>query len=209
MKRKCAATAVFMLTAAGLSVWLLYPDLLAGLGDYLVVDEEAGPVDVVVSGTLTEKVLRCYRGGTCKKIFVPVGTSPLPTYRKVKQLDAELSFREAARENGVDERDVHFLRFPYDGARDFCAFFEKTFAERKIESALFLVNYYNTRRFRFYLDRSGISAKTYVQPLRSAAAYRPEMERWWEKTTLANYYLGEYLRIFHYYFNKALWTPGF
>lgn len=208
MKYKCAAVAVLMFIATGLLAWGFYPSLMTGLGNYLVVDEEAGPVDAVVSSVLSAKVLKCYRQGTCKKIFVPVLVSSQPTYREVKQLDAESMFREAARANGVDEKAIDFFRFSYDGAGDFCRYFEKVFAERKIRSALFLFNYYNTRGFRFYFDRFHIPATIYVQPSGYDTAYRQELENWWDKTTLANYFLSEYMRMFYYYFNKALWTPG-
>ena len=76
---------------------------------------------------------------------------------------------------------------------------------QKVKSVLFLTRFYKTQRYKLSFNR--LSEETnihiYVEP--AFKLYKHKLDRWWEKTTYANYFLSEYIRMFNFYFNKLLW----
>ena len=63
-----------------------------------------------------------------------------------------------------------------------------------------------TEKFQFYFKRFlNPEITIQVKPLESK--YRHLLEHWISNTGLSNVYLDQYLIMFHYYFNKILWTP--
>lgn len=202
--RKILALTVF----AGVVLWAAYPTVLYRLGIFLVVDEDVETVDAVVTSRITSKVVACYKSGGCKKVFIKFEKTGRETWMAFKQGGREERVRKRAAEMGIDDKDLFFLQVHHKDNLQHARFFKNFFARHKIRSALFLLPDHKTRRYRFYFDRyfqnAGIAA--YVQP--DSVNYEPKFERWWEQTTLANFFLDEYLRIAWYLFNKLLWSSA-
>ena len=124
----------------------------------------------------------------------------------LKQFRSETSIRVRARKLGIKDEDLYLLYTELDNDLWAAQTFVKFFSEKKIHSVLFLSSYYTTRRHRFYfnLSLSGSETAVYVQP----SEKKSSIYGWWKKTTNANYFLGEYLRMGWYLFNKILWTSA-
>ncbi|MEC7640560.1 MAG: hypothetical protein VYC17_00240 [Nitrospinota bacterium] len=202
MKSKGFVAGMALLVAAAMAA----PRVLNGLGTFLVVEERADKVDAVVTGWIPGKTLDCYLQGQCKKIIVALPQLAPESWLALQWMRSEKSVRENAREAGVKDEDLYLLFVEAENDLRRAQRFAEFFDEKKIRSVLFLSSYYKTRRNRFYFDRSleGNETVVYVQPYEAV----PDIHDWWKQTTYANFFLGEYLRIGWYFFNKLLWTSA-
>lgn len=197
-----------LIILAGLGFLALFfsrETVLYKVGTYLVVDQVAGRVDVAVTPAIKEKVVQCYRAGGCRKVLVVVFNSGR-TWKGGTKLDTEQDVKAQGEQAGISRDDLMVITRSQDDVQYFNSL-KKLFVEKDLHSAVFYVGYYRGRRHRFYLDRYFDGVTTYVQPINSNADYMRNFDRWWENTILDNLFIDEYLRMFFYYFNKALLTP--
>lgn len=197
------------LTGFGFLVMLLFifrETALYKIGTFLVIDQDAGIVDAVVSSSLGEKVVQCYKLGNCRKIVLTLS----PIHRQWKGLPQDFTEEEVrgqAEKIGIKNMDLIIVVRPVDKIQLYHLLGE-LFLENDIHSAVFYTGYYRGRRWRFYLDRyfdqPGIV--TYVQTNELNKDYMRNFDRWWENTILDNQFLDEYLSMLFYYFNKVLWS---
>ena len=202
MKSKYLVTGLFFFILVGVSS----PWVLQRLGTFLVVDEEVDEVDAVVAGGFFEKVFVCYKQNRCKKVIVVLHKKPLENWLVLKRVQSENAIRNRARQAGIKEEDFYLLYIKSTNYLHWAKELEKFFEEKKISSVLFLSSYFKTRRHRFYYSLSffGNKVVVYVQPSEEV----PSLNAWWKKSTYANYFLSEYIRMGWYFFNKLLWTSA-
>lgn len=197
-----------LIILAGLGLLALFffrESVLYKVGTYLVVDQVAGRVDVAVTPAIKEKVVQCYQAGGCRKVLVVVFTSGRTWKKAGTKLNAEQEVREQGAQAGINSDDLIVITRPRDDAQYFGSL-KKLFIDEDLHSAVFYVGYHRGRRYRFYLDRYFDGVATYVQTINSNTDYMRNFDRWWENTILDNLFIDEYLRMFFYYFNKALLT---
>lgn len=181
--------------------------ILFKLGSFLMVDQPASKVDAaIVLGSITPKVAKCYQKGDCPRIYVLM-ENVTDTWKVLRKIDFEDIVRKQARDRGIKETDLVFLKPRLIGAFQSAEFLKNLFQKNNIRSAVFFLPYYKTRNQRFYLDRyvtqPGLSL--YVQPLDNQDS--TAFDRWWENTMLDNLFADEYMEILFYYVNKLLWSP--
>lgn len=186
----------------------VFPRVLYRLGTFLAVAENAGTVDAVVISHSAEKAFACYRRGRCKKVVIATQKTTRPDWQALKSLNSEDTIRQQARRAGIRDEDLYLLHLAADNDVQNARTLKTFFAKKKIRSALFLFSFYKTRRHRFFFDRvfGGGAITAYVQPYKDD--YHAAFGHWWQKTTYANYFLGEYLTMAWYVFNKLLWTSA-
>jgi len=172
-------------------------------GTFLVVDETASRADLAVTVAVTPRVIQCYREGRCGKILVLTGNYR-NRWRALRKYDPGARAREKALKNGIKPEDIEILEADVGDGRRFARFLSGRVSRENVRSAVFFCSYYQTRRFRFYLDRGFSRPETtvFVRPVEQL--YRDRFHRWWENTMLDNLFLEEYLRMGFYYFNKLL-----
>ncbi|MFQ5672672.1 MAG: hypothetical protein ACE5G9_06215 [Nitrospinales bacterium] len=187
---------------------MIFPRVLHQAGAFLLVTEEAAAVDAVVTNRFVGKALTCYKQGRCKKVVVATQKNSRPNWSALRALDSEDAIRKRARRAGIRDEDLYLLRVTADNDLRKAQAFKAFFAKKKIRAALFLFSFYKTRRHRFFFDRvfDGSEITVYVQPYKNDS--RAAFEHWWRKTTYANYFMGEYLTMAWYAFNKLLWTSA-
>ena len=188
---------------------IMYPSIMYRVGIYLVVDEESGPVEVLVASHLDQKTLNYYRTGKCKKIYLILKESHENVWKAIYRLKRETNLRKIAIGSGMDPSDLVVIKKSNDYQGKKSKYIYDLLKEHGVQSALVLARFYKTRRYRSDFDRfvDGDVIRISVQPTDSL--YRDKLHRWWEKTTYANYFLSEYLRMFYYYFNRLLLTDLF
>ena len=189
-------------------VGIMFPSLMYRLGTFLVVDEKAPPVDAVVTGWVTDKVIQCYQTGRCRKIFLIRNKESPPTWKALSRLKLQSSLKEIVRKSRIKDSD-YFIFFQDETSKNKFKFIYKILREHEARSALILARYYKTRRYRFFMDRYEGKKEfaVYIQPQKDQ--YLSNFDRWWEHTAFSNYFLTEYLRIAYFYFNQILWTRLF
>ena len=189
----------------GILTWILFPSLMHRLGLFLIVIEEAPMVDALVIFGIDRQRIQCYKEGQCNKVFVFQSKITSPTWRELIRTK-ELNYLEKlVFDLGIKKSDISFF-FIDRSQENKINYVYQILRHQGIQSALILTEYYKTRRFRFYLDRYQKEAELvlYVQPLNEH--FISNLDRWWEHTALANYFLSEYIRIAYYYFKKFFWV---
>jgi hypothetical protein len=186
-----------------LAFYLLAPKILTGVGKFLLV-EDALPANVVaISPALSEKIATAYHKGEISKIYVFVGDHRR-SWKALRKFDFNRWVMDRAKEFSIKQEAIQVIHSNLDvspGAMKTLAHF---LAEEKIVSAVVLIPYYQTRGFRFFMDRAlGVGAESlYVQALMEHS--EDNFDHWWLNTALDNLYLDQYLKIFCYYFNEVL-----
>ena len=177
--------------------------ILTPLGSYLFVDEQVEQVDAVVSGEVTDKVIRLYKNKKVKKIILLI-MDDSDTWKELRKVDKEKELRKKIRQAGLPEKDILIFRAELKSALEAVRFLKGHFIKNNIHSVLIFVPGYQTRKYRFYLDRylSDSAIATFVQSLKEDS--RPSLEGWWKNTVLANYFLDLYLEMGYFYFHKIL-----
>lgn len=181
--------------------------LLYKVGEFLLVDQPASnKVDVAVTPRITRKVTQCYLDGNCGKIYV-VMEDFSDTWKILRSLDWDKIMRQEARVKGIKDTDLVVLKPHLSGVKEYAEYLKKLFSENNVKSSIFFQSYYQTRKFRLYLDHyfADSEVATFVQPLEND--YSANFVRWWENTMLDNLFASEYFAMAYYYFNKMLWSP--
>jgi len=195
----------FLLAAAAALV-MFHSALLRNIGIFLVVEETvAEPVDAVLTWTINEKVSICYRAGQCKKIYILLEDYQR-SWKALRSFDVRGWHLKNAERLEISKDDLVFINNELGDAVDAGGYLRRLFAEREIRSAILLVPYFQTRTYRFFLDRNENwdpdRGRIFIQPLEKD--YAEQFDCWWLNTGLDNLYLDQYLRIGWYYFNKLL-----
>ena len=186
-------------------VGIMYPSLMYQIGTHLTIYEPFEQVEIVVASWVNDTVIDCYKEKRCKRILIVRKTVQENTWKSILRLKSKSNQKQLALKRGIIESDIEFFNFNPDRDGNRAEFIIRLLKDREIRSALILVRFFKTRRYRFYFDRLYRDyniVQIFVQPV--FKDYKKNLIRWWEKTTYANYFLSEYLRIGYYYFNKTL-----
>lgn len=204
MKFKSFIKFILALGVIFLGLYFSAEKILTPLGSYLFVDEQVEQVDAVVSGEVTDKVIGLYKNKKVKKIFLLIREDS-DTWKELRKVDKEKKLKKKIRQAGLPEKDILIFRAELKSALEMVRSLKDYFVKNNIHSALILLPGYQTRKYRFYLDRylSDSRIATFVQSLNTDGP--PSLEGWWKNTVLANYFLDQYLEMGYFYFHKILW----
>ncbi|PIQ98787.1 MAG: hypothetical protein COV66_12840 [Nitrospinae bacterium CG11_big_fil_rev_8_21_14_0_20_45_15] len=188
--------------------YLLAPKVLTGLGKFLLVEDALPASLVAISPALSEKIATAYRKGEVSRIYVFVGDHRR-SWKALRKFDFNRWVMDRAKEFGIKEEAIQVVRRNLDVSPEAMKTLAHFLAEEKIISAVVFSPYYQTRGFRFFMDRAlGVGAESlYVQSLMKHS--EENFDHWWLNTALDNLYLDQYLKIFCYYFNEVLGTSIF
>ena len=182
----------------------MHPSIMYLIGSWLVVSEETGPVEALVTDHLNMKVKNYYRTRKTQKVYLILQKNNNSVWKAFGDIKRETDLKKIAIASGLDPLDLVFIR---NQGNDWQMKLEKIYLflkTKKVRSALILTKFYKTRRYRLFFDRlkekDGINIL--VQP--DNPLYKEKLKLWWKKTTYSNYFLSEYVRMFYHYFKKIL-----
>ena len=191
-----------------LAFYLFTPKVLTGLGEFLLV-EEALPAEVVaITPALSEKIASAYHKGEISTIYVFVGDHRR-SWKALRKFDFNRWVMDRANEFNIKEGAIQVVHSNLDVSPDAMKTLAHFLEKEKIVSAVVFIPYYQTRGFRFFMDRAlGVGAESlYVQAMMGNS--EENFDHWWLNTALDNLYLDQFLKIFCYYFNELLGTSIF
>lgn len=187
----------------------LAPKIMTEMGEFLLVDEIHSEKLPALTPALSEKISESFHKGEISKIYVFVGNHE-HSWKALRNFDFNNWVNKRADLFNIDRNAIQVVKSGLDFSPNEINNLLNFLTKNNIDSARLYVPYYQTRAFRFYMDRAfdgGEEDLLYVQPLNK----NPEknFQKWWLNTALDNLFLDQYLKIFWYYFNVALGESAF
>ncbi|MFH1826370.1 MAG: YdcF family protein [bacterium] len=178
-------------------LYFAYPFFLQGLGNFLIVDDQLKPADIIVvlsgmgNGERTRQAVELYKKGFAPKLLMSGG----PIYLQVTYASL---MRQRARYLGVPDQDI-LLEQESESTMENAIFSLPQILELKAKSVIVVTSPYHTRRakrtFRKALAGTGIDVL--VSSVKDSM-YKPE--KWWLIHEDTQAVAHEYLSMVFYFF---------
>ena len=190
------------------SIFVVFPDLiLTPIGDYLVIDDELSPADVihVIAGEdyRTDYAIRLYQQGKAKEIFFTGGWCDIHHY-KHGQHGLERALAQGVPADAIAYDDTP-VKSTFDEALLLKAYLNEN--PTTIRSVIVVSDPFHMRRARWTYRRvfgEDIEVEMAPVPLEQT----PYQKRWWEDYTSREYVKDEYKKFIYYVARYQLsWGP--
>jgi uncharacterized SAM-binding protein YcdF (DUF218 family) len=189
-------------------IFVLFPDLiLSPIGDYLVIDDELSPAEIihVIAGEdyRTDYAIWLYQQGKAKEIFFTGGWCDIHHY-KHGQHGLERALAQGVPADAIAYDDAPVMS-TYDEALRLKAYLAES--PSPVRSVIVVSDPFHMRRARWTYRRvlgKDIEVRMAPVPLEQT----PYQKRWWEDYRSREYVKDEYKKFFYYIARYQLsWGP--
>jgi uncharacterized SAM-binding protein YcdF (DUF218 family) len=204
---KCILIIPVIVVLLGAVLFLLHERILLAIGDFLVVQDDLHPADVihVISGPddRTDYAIQLYQRGYAKCLFFTGGWCTFHNYYHGQH------GRERALEQGIPAEavaiDDSWVTSTYSEAVKLKEFIARS--EVSIHSVIVVSDPYHMRRARWtYRHVLGDQISLQMAPVPFELS--PYQRRWWTDEASQQYVRNEYLKMAYYYARYQLsWGP--
>ena len=207
MQAKRTAGITASIALLGAMAFLFREPLMLAIGDYLVIQDELKPADVihVIAGPddRTDYAIQLYKLGYGKQIFFTGGWCTLHGYYHGQH------GAERAEAQGIGPESIAVDESPVTSTYDEAILVKKHIAESQtpIRSVIVVSDSYHMRRARWvYRQVLGKGIKVLMAPVPFGES--PYRRRWWTDRTSQQYVRDEYMKLLYYCARYRLsWGP--